>query len=138
MSTVIPPKLQTLANVTAKCDSGASKHYFTVKDQRSLTNVQTIVNGPRVGLPDGSIVQGSQAGYMKLHSALTTQAQDTHIFPGIKSSSLISIGQLCDDGCTAVFNNKEIGIYKNNTMILRGKRNLTDGLWDISIPTPES
>ena len=137
-STVIPPKLQPFHNVTAKCDSGASKHYFTVNDQRALTSIQTVSNGPRVGLPDGSIVQGSQAGYMKLHPALTSHAQKAHIFPCIKSSSLISIGQLCDDGCTVVLNNKEIGIYKNNTIILRGKRNFTDGLWDITIPTPDS
>ena len=75
---------------------------------------------------------------MKLHPAPTSHAQKAHIFPGIKRSSLISIGQLCDDGCTAVLNNKEIGIYKNNTIILRGKRNFTDGLWDITIPTPDS
>lgn len=61
--------------------------------------------------------------------------QKVHIFPGIKSSSLISLGQLCDDGCTAMLNNKEIGIDKINTMILHGKRNWTDGLWDIKIPT---
>ena len=114
------------------------KYYFTVNDQRALTNIQTVSNGPRVGLSDGSMVQGSQAGYVKLHPALTSHAQKAHIFPGIKSSSLISIGKLCDDGCTTVLNNKEIGIYKNNTIILRCKRNFTDGLRDITIPTPDS
>ena len=54
------------------------------------------------------------------------------------SNSLISLGQLCNDGCTAVLNNKSIGIFKNNSMILQGTRNFVDGLWDIKIPTTDT
>lgn len=134
-SSVIPLKLQTLANVTAKCDSGVSKQYFTVNNQRALTSVQPVSNGPRVGLPDGTIVKGSQAGHVKLHPSLTPQAKKTHTSFLVSKVIPFYIGQLCDDGCTAVLYNKAIRIYKNNTKILYGKRNYTDGLWDISIPT---
>ena len=52
--------------------------------------------------------------------------------------SLLSLGQLCDDGCMAVLNKQNIAIYKNNIKILQGHRNLVDGLWDIKIPGIES
>ena len=138
ISTVIPPNHFQLNNVTAKCYSCASKHYFTLKDKNALTNIAPVLNGPRVGLPDGTTVRGTMAGIARLHPSLSSTAQKAHVFPGIKSSSLISLGQLCDDGCTAVLNNKSIGIFKNNSMILQGTRNFVDGLWDIKIPTTDT
>lgn len=91
-STVIPPPTQLISNVTAKCDSGAPKHYFTVNDQRALTNIQSVTNGPIVGLPDGTTIQGAKSGTVPLRPTLSLTAQKAHIFPGIKSSSLISLG----------------------------------------------
>jgi hypothetical protein len=61
-------------------------------------------------------------------------AQKAHILAGITNSSLISIGQLCDDNCIAVLDKHKIQVYKRNTCILTGTRNTADGLWDIPIP----
>ena len=55
------------------------------------------------------------------------------ILPGLKSASLISIGQLCDDDCDVYLNNKILLAVKDNEVIMEGKRNLNDGLWDIPI-----
>ena len=65
---------------------------------------------------------------------LTPQAQSTQIIPAITNSSLLSIGQLCDDNCTAVFNKRDLKNYKDNDIIVKGQRNLHDGLWDINLP----
>ena len=62
---------------------------------------------------------------------LSATAQHTNLYPDNKSGTLISIGQLCDDGCRAVFAQNECTIEKNNKIILRGPRNSTNGLWDI-------
>ena len=43
------------------------------------------------------------------------------------------MGQLCDDGCKVVLDQHDLAVVKNKTVILRGKRNKTDGLWDIPI-----
>ena len=45
----------------------------------------------------------------------------------------MSIGQLCDDGCSIVFNERNLVAIKNNKVILQGTRNYSDGLWDIPI-----
>jgi hypothetical protein len=52
------------------------------------------------------------------------------------NSSLISLGQLCDDDCIAVLDKRRLQVYKNNECVLKGNRNPTDGLWDIPISLP--
>lgn len=60
----------------------------------------------------------------------------------MKSSSLISLGQICDDDCTIVMNSnnlyatktKHVRIQvKEHDKIMRGVRNHSDGLYDIPI-----
>ena len=55
------------------------------------------------------------------------------ILPGLKSASLISIGQLCDDDCDVLLNKTKLVAIKDNKIILKGTRNYSDGLWDIPI-----
>ena len=53
------------------------------------------------------------------------------------NESLLSIGQLCDEGCVAVFDNKKLHFFKNGEMILSDFRNLNDGLWDVPFKNHE-
>ena len=55
------------------------------------------------------------------------------ILPELKSSSLISMGQLCDDDCLVVLSKKKLAAIKDNKIVLKGTRNKKDGLWDIPI-----
>ena len=55
------------------------------------------------------------------------------ILPGLHSSNLISLGQLCDDGCSVLLSSSTLSAIKDNKVILRGYRNPSDGLWDIPI-----
>ena len=48
----------------------------------------------------------------------------------MKSGSLISIGQLCDDDCIAIFTKYDIQIIQRNEILIRGKRT-DNGLWNI-------
>jgi hypothetical protein len=57
-----------------------------------------------------------------------------HIFKDLKSGSLISIGQLCDDDCIALFTKYNVKIYKDGKVIIVGERNDTNGLWNIHLP----
>ena len=52
---------------------------------------------------------------------------------GLSNASLLSIGQLCDDDCVAVFDKGHLRIFKQGILILKGQRNLIDGLWDIDV-----
>ena len=53
--------------------------------------------------------------------------------PQLKSSSLLSLGQLCDDGCDVILNKGKLYAVKNKEVILQGFRNTTDSLWDIPV-----
>ena len=61
-----------------------------------------------------------------------------YVFPCITNSSLISIGKLCDDGCIAVFDWKNLKVYKNNELVVEGLQNFKDGLWDVKIPQKQN
>ena len=57
------------------------------------------------------------------------QGRQAHLLPGLTHSSLISIGQLCDVGCQATFDQKSVNITNHGDTILTGHRDFTTGLW---------
>jgi hypothetical protein len=69
---------------------------------------------------------------------LSHQATTGHIFHNLQSGSLISIGQLCDDDCVALFTKYNVKIYKDGRAIIIGARNQTNGLWNIPLAQPVS
>jgi hypothetical protein len=52
--------------------------------------------------------------------------------------SLISIGLLCDHGCTAVFESTRVTIKQQSGTILTGLRSPTTGLWCLQLPSTPS
>ena len=144
----ILPNFNCLNNLNAnfhtilKADSGATQHYLKQEDSVILENYTKINNGPTVSLPNNTTIQATHRGTLPLPSAISTAAMTAHTFPHLKNTSLLSIGQLCDDDCVAVLDKHKMGIYKNKKLILSGPRNKTDGLWDVkfnkksSLPSP--
>eukprot|EP00957_Ditylum_brightwellii_P212322 15367182-Ditylum_brightwellii.AAC.3 len=129
----------------AKADTGAICHYWMAKDENVLENVQNINNGPKVTLPDSTTIQANKKGTIFLHPALSTEATPVHAFPHLTNAPLLSVGQLYDDNCAAIFNREKLLIYKGSKtevsgrqLILKGKQNGNDGLWDVLVPTPHS
>ena len=118
--------------IIAKGDSAATAHYFRLQDADVLEN-KTNIKEPTIKQPDNTDLTSEGSGTIPLSKHLSAEAQTAMIIPNLKSASLISIGQLCDDGCTAVMDKKDLAVVKKNTVILRGKRNKMDGLWDIPI-----
>jgi hypothetical protein len=103
------------------------------KDQSALTDLRTTNCGPIVTLPDSTSIPASHSGQLPLHASLSSRAQKAHVLRGITNLSLISLGQLCDDDCIAVLDKNHLQVFRDNTCILTGTRNLTDGLWDIPL-----
>lgn len=54
--------------------------------------------------------------------------------PNLKNATLLSAGQLCDDGCVIKLDKDRAHVYKNNHLLFQGIRNPRDGLWDMNIP----
>ena len=115
-----------------KGDSGASKHYFRDEDKKVLQNIQRKNSDTIVQLPNNATIHSNKIGTLPIPE-LSNAAKATTIFSGLTNSSLISIGQLCDDNCIAILNKNTLKVIKNNKVIMEGQRNHDDGLYDIPI-----
>jgi hypothetical protein len=65
---------------------------------------------------------------------LNKYASIANIFPGMANHSLLSVGQLCNEGYTVTFRNESVTICNSQELqILRGARDLDAGLWRINL-----
>ena len=62
---------------------------------------------------------------------LPAAATLAHIVPELNTHSLISIGQLCDAGCTANVNSEQINVSYNGDIIMSGNRSNDTTLWHL-------
>ena len=131
---VVPPiSVMNTTQVIAKIDSGASRHYIRHEDANVLENRIIDHHGPTVTLPDNTAITASKKGTLPLAPQLSTTAKTAHVLDNLQSASLVSVGQLCDDDCEVNFSKDDMKVYKDRQLILKGKRNTTDGLWDINL-----
>ena len=97
-----------ITNIFAKGDSGESSHYIRLKDTSScLQNIESY-EGPEVMLPHTGTIAPTLKGQLSLSNKLSKQAQTATSLPALKSSSLVSLGQLCDDNCTVIFDKHKL------------------------------
>ena len=90
-------------------DTGATSHFMIkpnpvdyIHTRVPLTRVTATQTGVKVLLLNHATVQASHTGQINIPS-LPPEARTTHIFTELASGSLLSIGQLCDHGCSAYF-----------------------------------
>jgi hypothetical protein len=78
---------------------------------------------------------------------LKASATKSHAFPKLASGSLLSVGQICDNACTAIFNSRSVHMYRNQDItvipsrppLISGTRNMpSEPLYNIQLPTPSS
>ena len=122
-------------SLMAKGDSGAMNHYLCPNHAKFLKNVNPGMYGPLVLLPNNDVLQATTTGHLNLHSALSSRAQEAHIFPQLRTS-LILLGQLTDDDCVIMLNKNYLNVFKIFKLLLTGTRNLRGGLWDIPLVPP--
>jgi len=91
-----------------------------------------------VTLPDGSIICSTHTALLNIPS-LAIDSRRCHVFPALNATgSLLSIGKLCDSGCTAVYDKTTVTIQRDGIVILRGHRDPTSRLWMIDINSGSS
>ena len=78
-------------------------------------------------------IHTSHSGLL-LYDSLSNEAKISNILPQLQSTSLVSLGQLCDDDCEVNLYKKFLHVIKGQKEIMKGCKNSTDGLWDIPIP----
>jgi hypothetical protein len=65
---------------------------------------------------------------------LNAAASKAHIFPGIAHQSLLSVGQLCDEGYIVTFKQETVTICNSqSSKLLSGPRDLNTRLWRINL-----
>ena len=116
----------------AEADSGASNHYVPTSYKDALLHLKE-APGPTVSSANGTTMQSLASGTLKLSKILSPTAQRAHVLNDLKTP-LLSMGQLCDNDCTIELSKTKLNVLKNNNIIMQGKRNLQDGLWDIPLP----
>ena len=83
-------------------------------------------------LPNDDVIQATSTGQLQLHPDLSSHAQKAHLLPNL-GTSLLSLGQLADNGCVILLDKSQLDVFKNFKLLLKGTRNLRDGLWDIPL-----
>ena len=82
--------------VIAKGDSGATHHYWRVEDANYLQKLNTNDN-TTVMLPNSKEIRSTAQGQLPLSNQISQYVKDDIVLPDLKRSSLISLGQLCDN-----------------------------------------
>ena len=84
-------------SIIAKGDSGASRHCFSTHATKILTNI-----GPSpatsIILPNNQQIQAHATANIPIQN-FSTNATKTYVLKELKNTNLISLCQLCDDGC---------------------------------------
>ena len=136
MKEIIPENLNNILHnntyCVAKGDTGATSHYW-MEEHKNVLSKNKKFNGPPVQLPNNEIICATEKGELPLDPSLSASARTAMVLPKLRSSNLISLGQLCDDGCSITLNKHTMKAIKNKKVVLEGTRNKTDGLWDIPI-----
>ena len=113
-------------------DTGCTGHYVN----NSVYLHQPYPAHLKIRMPDGRHITSSQAGCIPYLDQVAPDAAKAHTIPQL-SQSLLSIGQLCDHDCTAVFTKTQCTIVHKDKIILTGMRDKGNALWKIPLPTSE-
>jgi hypothetical protein len=133
------PAHPTLAPTVAV--SAATGNFFDRKATYAhtslpLINVKPVSQGITVLLPNKATMMSTHEAELDI-PLLPAHAKKVHIFPELASGSLLSIGQLCDGGCTATFTASKLYIYLHGKIIIQGTQQ-HNKLWTIDPPSPPS
>ena len=84
-------------------------------------------------IPNGANITAHAHSNLQLEN-VSQKASVADILPSFKHS-LLSVGQLCDDDCTAIFSKNKCTIYnKQNEPVITGIRNHSTALYEQHIP----
>ena len=84
-------------------------------------------------LPNNEKIEITKEGILPLNLKISAEGRKASVLPGLQNTSLLSLGQLCDDYCTIALRKSDMKVYKNNNLVLKGIRNVAYGLWDAQI-----
>jgi hypothetical protein len=111
-SNVYQERHRATANHAAIADTGATGHHLDAAAEPHCINVTPTNEGPSVRVTNGQNIETSKRATVPLAKELSNKAKVGHMFDDLKSGSLLSIGQLCDDDCVALFSKYDVKTHK--------------------------
>jgi hypothetical protein len=116
---------------TSILDSGCTC-YFLLVNAPCLKKTQS-KNPLTVRLPNGATMESTHTAILYI-TELNKDESIANIFPGMANHSLLSVGQLCNEGYSVTFKIDAVTIYNpRDVRILKGARDLNMGLWRINL-----
>jgi hypothetical protein len=122
-------------NWYAILDSDATGTFVTNSYAQHLTNPSTVDNGPTILSASGTAMPTTRQGQLSLSPHLSSAAQSAFVLDDLKTGTLISLAQLCDDDCIAIFTRYDVKLLKNNKVVITGTR-MSNGLWSLPLGSP--
>jgi hypothetical protein len=108
--------------------SGCTDHFL-------LVNTPCLNKVKSLQLPNGATMESSHTVALNIPE-LNADASIAHVFPGMANHSLLSVGQLCNEGYIVTIRNASVTICDSKEFqILSGPRDLDTGLWRITLRT---
>jgi hypothetical protein len=111
-------------------DSGCTINFLSAAAPCSDTQASHVPLN--VNMPNGTTTQSSHTCYLLL-TGMPPQARPAHILPGILHNSLISVGQLCDNGCSITLTHDQVTVTKNKECVMRRSRGPNSRLWRVDL-----
>jgi hypothetical protein len=72
-------------------------------------------------MPNGTLIQSSHTCELLL-TDFPPQVRKAHVLPGLVHNLLISVGQLCDNGCDVTFKKEAVSVMKDGKCVMLGSR----------------
>jgi hypothetical protein len=111
--------------------SGCTGHFLLVN--APCLNKMKYRTPLAVSLPNGATMESSHTAELDIQE-LNAAASKAHVFSGMANHSLLSVGQLCDEGYIVTFKQASVTICDSEEApILSGRRYLYTGLWRINL-----
>jgi hypothetical protein len=129
---VAVPPTSPCYNRYAILDSGATGTFVTQADKEHLNDLTNVDDGPTILSASGTAMPTTQKGTLGLSNNLSTTAQTAFVLDDLKTGTLISLAQLCDDDCIAIFTKYDVRIVKDDQVIIKGQP-MTNGLWSVPL-----
>ena len=117
-------------------DSVATYHFLQPTSLPACANIEK-ATGPKVAIANGKTITPQSKAHLNLSKRLSLQATKSYTFDDLKTGSLLSLGQLCDDDCIAIFTKYDVDIIKDGKIIIKVKRT-QNKLWSVPLPTPKA
>jgi len=130
------PPLTSTTDVEILADTGTTDTLIRMGDSHILSNIKLHSDTLRVRVANNSIITSTTTGDLSLTADFSLKA---HVFEDRDlGKNLLSISELCNQGCVAEFSKDWLRISHQNIIILQGAKGPLDKLWTLRIPNNSS